>query len=173
MLTITGGAASDCSGVTRRNFLRAGALGWGGLSLHAAALLSLTVTLGVQKQRPAQYQGLYLATADGKVLASHQNFKSHKTWPREVLADLEPGLKAFGAVKPREAQRSDPLPRRGSGVRSDGGATPAIYLRYSIKGIPLNELPNPTIDSLPLTAKQLAEIGPPSPKTGVSWEISE
>jgi uncharacterized protein (DUF1501 family) len=33
MLTITGGAASDCSGVTRRNFLRAGALGLGGLSL--------------------------------------------------------------------------------------------------------------------------------------------
>src|SRR5438105_12661902 len=31
MLTIVGGAASDCSGVTRRNFLRAGALG--GLTL--------------------------------------------------------------------------------------------------------------------------------------------
>ncbi len=30
----------------------------------------------VQKQRPAQYQGLYLVAADGKVLASHQNFTS-------------------------------------------------------------------------------------------------
>ncbi len=128
---------------------------------------------GVQKQRPAQYQGLYLVAADGKVLASHQNFKTHRTWPREVLGDLEPGLKAFGAVKPREARRSDPLPRRGSGVRADGGATPAIYLRYSIKGIPLNELPNPTIDSLSLTAKQLTELSPPRPKTGVSWDIPE
>jgi hypothetical protein len=128
---------------------------------------------GVQKQRPAQYQGLYLVAADGKVLASHQNFKSDKTWPREVLADLEPGLKAFGAVKPREVSRSDPLPRRGRGVRSDGGATPAIYLRYSIKGIPLRELPNPTIDSLTLRAKQLDELGPPRPKADVSWEISE
>src|SRR5438876_9817032 len=87
---------------------------------------------GVQKQRPAQYQGLYLVAADGKVLASHQNFKSAKTWPREVLADLEPGLKAFGAMKPREVRRSDPLPRRGSGMRSNGGATAAVYLRYSI-----------------------------------------
>jgi hypothetical protein len=33
MLKIVGGAASDCSGVTRRNFLQAGVLGLGGLSL--------------------------------------------------------------------------------------------------------------------------------------------
>src|SRR4051794_24642408 len=47
MLTITGGAASNCPGVTRRNFLRAGALNLSGLSLHAAALLSLTVAVPV------------------------------------------------------------------------------------------------------------------------------
>src|SRR5215475_13141100 len=33
MLKIVGGASSDCSGVTRRNFLQAGVLGLGGLSL--------------------------------------------------------------------------------------------------------------------------------------------
>jgi uncharacterized protein (DUF1501 family) len=33
MLTIVGGAASDCTGLTRRNFLQAGVLGLGGLSL--------------------------------------------------------------------------------------------------------------------------------------------
>src|SRR5687767_10461929 len=33
MLTVLGSAASDCSGVTRRNFLRAGVLGLGGLTL--------------------------------------------------------------------------------------------------------------------------------------------
>jgi hypothetical protein len=33
MLKIVGGAAADCSGVTRRNFLQAGILGLGGLSL--------------------------------------------------------------------------------------------------------------------------------------------
>ncbi len=127
----------------------------------------------VQKQRPAQYQGLYLVAPDGKVLASHQNFKSHKTWTQELLADLQPGLKAFGEVKPREVRRSDPLPRRGSGVQPDGGATPAIYLRYSIKNIPLRELPNPTIDSLPLTAKELAELAPPKTDAGTEWKIPE
>ena len=48
MLTITGGAVSDCSSVTRRNFLRAGALDLCGLSLHAAALLSLTVAVAAR-----------------------------------------------------------------------------------------------------------------------------
>src|SRR6516162_2304195 len=33
MLKIRGGAATDCSGITRRNFLQAGVLGLGGLSL--------------------------------------------------------------------------------------------------------------------------------------------
>src|SRR5215472_16899313 len=33
MLTVVGGAASDCTGLTRRNFLQAGALGLGGLAL--------------------------------------------------------------------------------------------------------------------------------------------
>ncbi len=127
----------------------------------------------VQKQRPAQYQGLYLVAPDGRVLASHQNFKSDKTWPHELLADLEPGLKAFGPVTPREVRRSDPLPLRGSGVRPDGGATPAIYLRYTYKSIPLRELPNPTIDSLPLTAAELAALAPPKPEAGVTWEVPE
>src|SRR2546422_7316990 len=77
----------------------------------------------VQKQRPAQYQGLYLVAPDGKVLASHQNFKSDKTWAKELLADLEPGLKAFGQVRPRDFRRGDPTPRRGSGLLPDGGAT--------------------------------------------------
>ena len=70
-----------------------------------------------QKQRPGQYQGLYLVAPDGKVLASHQNFKSHKTWAEELLADLRPGLQAFGKVKPREVRRSDPTPQRGCGAQ--------------------------------------------------------
>jgi hypothetical protein len=127
----------------------------------------------VQKQRPAQYQGLYLVAPDGKVLASHQNFKSPKTWPGEVLADLEPGLKAFGEIKPRTVRRADPSPERGSGLRPDGGATLAIYLRYSIKGIPLRELPNPTIDSLPLTNDEFAALAPPRLEEGARWQIPE
>jgi hypothetical protein len=128
---------------------------------------------GVQRQRPAQYQGLYLVAPDGKVLASHQNFKSEKTWPRELLADLEPGLKAFGPVRPRAVRRRDPLPERGRGVRPDGGATLAVYLRYSIKGVPLREVPDPTIDSLPLTAGELAGLAPPAAAAGTTWQVPQ
>jgi hypothetical protein len=126
----------------------------------------------VQRQRPAQYQGLYLVTADGKVLASHQNFKSDKTWPQEVLADLQPGVKAFGDVKPRAVKPTDPLPERGVGVRADGGACLAVFLRYSIRGIPLRELPNPTIDSLVLTADEFGELGPAKAEAGARWNLS-
>jgi hypothetical protein len=127
----------------------------------------------VQKQRPAQYQGLYLVSPDGRVLASHQNFKNERTWPQEVLADLEPGLKAFGEIKPRAARWADPSPERGIGLRPDGGATLAIYLRHGIKGVPLREVPNPTIDSLPLTAAELAALAPAKAEVGVPWSIPE
>jgi hypothetical protein len=126
----------------------------------------------VQKQRPAQYQGLYLVAADGKVLASHQNFKSDKTWPQEVLADLEPGVKALGAVKPREMAPVDPLPDRGVGVRTDGSVCLSVFLRYPIKGIPLRELPNPTIDSILLSADDLSELGPAKAEAGAQWKLS-
>jgi hypothetical protein len=127
----------------------------------------------VQKQRPAQYQGLYLVAADGKVLASHQNFKSDKTWPQEVLADLRPGLKAFGNVTPRAVIPADPLPQRGVGIRTDGGVCLAVFLRYPITGIPLRELPNPTIDSLVLTADELRELAPGRAEAGAEWKLSE
>ena len=127
----------------------------------------------VQRQRPAQYQGLYLVTAGGKVLASHQNFKSYKTWPQEVVADLRPGLKAFGPIVPRTVRPADPLPGRGDGLAKGGGACLAIFLRYSIKGIPLRELPNPTIDSLVLTAEEFREFAPPKGEAGAAWELPE
>jgi hypothetical protein len=127
----------------------------------------------VQKQRPAQYQGLYLVASDGKVLASHQNFKSDKTWPQELLADLQPGLKAFGNVQPRSVPPADPLPERGVGLRADGSACLAVFLRYPIKGIPLRELPNPTIDSLVLTAAEFKEMAPPRPEVGTRWDLPE
>jgi hypothetical protein len=127
----------------------------------------------VQKQRPAQYQGLYLVSAECRVLSSHQEYKSEKTWPQEVLADLERGLRAFGEVKPRDATRVDPLPYRGKGVKDNGGVVLAIYLRYSIKNIPLKELPNPTIDSLPFTAEEWASWSPRKPGVGLTWTVPE
>ncbi len=128
---------------------------------------------GVQKQRPAQYQGLYLVTAEGKVLASHQKYANEKTWAHDVATDLEPGLRAFGEIKPRDVSRVDPLPFRGVGLHNDGSITLAIYLRNSIRGIPLRELPNPIVDSLTLSAAELGEFAPPRLELGATWKFSE
>ena len=127
----------------------------------------------VQKQKPAQYQGLYLVNADGKVLASHQNYKSEKTWSRELLADLQPGLRAFGSVQPREFRRVDPHPQRGVGILADGGVCLGLYVRYAIQGIPYRELPNPTIDSLVLTADDWRVLAPPKRAVGAEWAIKD
>jgi hypothetical protein len=127
----------------------------------------------VQRQRPAQYQGLYLVTSDGKVLASHQNFTSDRTWPQEVLADLQPGLKAFAGARPRDAALVDPLPGRGIGLGKDGSACLAVFLRYSIRGIPLRELPNPTIDSLVLEGDELRALTPAQATAGAAWKVPE
>jgi hypothetical protein len=128
---------------------------------------------GIQKQRPNQYQGVYLVNAEGKVLASHQQFKSDKTWTSELLADLKPGLKEFGAVKPRDVKHVDPLPHRGRGVLEDGGVVLAIYVRFSIKGVPLREVPDPTIDSLPLSAAEWTKLATPKSEAGATWSLPE
>ena len=106
------------------------------------------------------------------MLASHQNFKSHKTWAKEVVADLQPGLKAFGEIAPRNAPPIDPLPERGVGVRKDGVCL-AVFLAFSIENIPLRELPNPTIDSLVLTADEFAKLGPAKAEVGAEWKVPE
>jgi hypothetical protein len=116
---------------------------------------------------------LYLIDAEGKVLASHQQFKSEKTWTNELLADLQPGLKAFGEVKLRDVKHVDPLPHRGIGVREDGSVVLALYLRFSIKGVPLREVPDPTIDSLPLSATEWTKWAPLKPEAGATWILPE
>jgi len=128
---------------------------------------------GIQKQRPNQYQGLYLVNADGKVLASHQQFTSEKTWTNELLADLKPGLKAFGEVNPRNAKHIDPLPHRGAGARDDGSVVLALYVRFGIKGVPLREVPDPTIDSIPLSAPEWANWAPLKAEAGATWNVPE
>jgi hypothetical protein len=127
----------------------------------------------IQKQRPNQYQGLYIVNAEGKVLASHQQFNSEKTWTNELLADLKPGLKAVGEIKPRDLKHVDPLPHRGIGVREDGSVVLALYLRFSIKGVPLREVPDPTIDSLPLSAAEWTKWAPFKPEAGATWSLPE
>ncbi len=133
----------------------------------------------VQKQRPAQYQGLYLVAPDGKVLASHQQFKSPKTWAEEVLADLKPGLKTFGKVTPRQAPPVNPLPHRGVGVQAGGSVTLAVTDRLVLVKDLAKEPPPGTLgalvpDSIILSAKAWSSLTSPAKmKVGTTWTVPE
>ena len=48
----------------------------------------------------------------------------------------------------------------------DGGVCLGVYLRFAIKGIPLRELPNPTIDSLVLAKDEWAALAPAEAEAG-------
>lgn len=127
----------------------------------------------VQKQRPAQYQGLYVVTPDGDVLASHQNFKSEKTWSQEVLASLNAGLKAFGEVTPRSAKVAEPFPFRGIGVRDDGSVSLATYSRYMLLGLRPEGLGASRRDSLKLSDEEWDMLVPADIVGERKWTIAE
>ncbi len=121
----------------------------------------------VQKQKN-QYQGFWLVSPDGKVLSALHDYKSEKTWPRETLAAIDTGLKAFGPVKPRQFEPRDPLPYRGRGVQPDGQVTLAIIIRLVFSG----KIEGPSIlDSLTLSDKEWAKFAPPEAVLGRKWTI--
>jgi hypothetical protein len=127
----------------------------------------------VQKQRPAQYQGLYVVAPDGKVLSSHQQYKSEKTWPKEVLAALREGAKAFGEIQPRNVQPEDPLPQRGIGLRADRSATLAIYARLLLLGLRKEGFGPVTLDSLTLPERDWTALAPVKVDPGSEWTLPE
>jgi hypothetical protein len=127
----------------------------------------------VQKQRPRQYQGLYVVSPEGKVLSSHQEWKNYKNWRGEVLAMLQEGVRAFGDVTPRQVRRADSLPLRGCGVDKDGGATLAIYLRENGRGLREDGLGNLILDSVTLTDKELATLAPAEAEVDSAWVVPE
>src|SRR5207237_799170 len=59
---------------------------------------------------------------------------------------------------------------RGSGLRAHGGITLAIYARYLHDGRPDGP---PMIDSLDLSAQEVAALRPPRIADGASWQIPE
>ena len=125
----------------------------------------------VQRQKP-NYLGLWLATWDGRLLAASVQLDSKK-----MLAELREGLNEFGAVTPRRARRTNPLPDRGIGVRADGSVTLAI----SDKTIPVKDLSQlPQIldyqmflDSVTLSAAEWSALAPPDARAGSEWTIPE
>jgi hypothetical protein len=123
----------------------------------------------VQRQKD-QYQGLWLVSPAGKVLAGHHDFQDARSWSREVLDTLDAGLKAFGPVQPRQVKPTDPLPYRGLGAGPDGTVTLALYTRYLHQGRPDGPA---VIDSLTLTAGQWGAFLPPAATAGTDWPLPE
>ena len=99
-------------------------------------------------------------------------------WRDKVLADLEAGCKAFGAIEPRRAGPAEPEPDRGVGVRPDGGVTLAVTDKVIVVKDLDRELPRdaigPTVlDGVSLTPQEWAGFAPPEKAEGSRWDVPE
>jgi hypothetical protein len=98
--------------------------------------------LSIQRQKD-QYQGVWILSPDGKVLAGQQDYKDFKHAARELLATIDASLAAYGPVKPRHVQPATTLsaetlsaflPFRGKGVRPHEQVDLALYVRQVLGG---------------------------------------
>jgi hypothetical protein len=144
----------------------------------------------VQRQKD-QYQGIWIVSPEGQVLAGHQDFQSRETWTREVLDTANLALKAFGAAPPRQVKSIEPLPFRGHGTQPDGSVCLAVYARQMLGGgrrnVPANVAVSrhwlwdgalrpdgpAVIDSLELTAKEWASLAPLKNQIGLTWTVPD
>ncbi len=144
----------------------------------------------VQRQKD-QYQGIWIVSPDGNVLAGHHEIKSHETWTQEVIEATDVALGIFGSVQPRQVEAANPLPFRGHGVQPDGGVCLAIYARQMLGGSrrtapagvaesrlwlwdgTLRPDGPAVIDSLALAAEQWSALSPPETKVGTTWFVPE
>jgi hypothetical protein len=128
----------------------------------------------VQRQKD-QYQGVWIVTPDGKVLAAIHDYQAVKDQERlklssgevkkrmsqELLAVIDQALAAFGPVPARDVRADDPLPCRGRGVQPDGSVTLAIYLRQMMGGGRETAPPNTPAGRLWVWDGALRPDGPP------------
>lgn len=135
----------------------------------------------VQRQKP-NYQGLWLVSPEGRVLAAHQDMNSMSDprgrWAKTALADLEVGLKAFGPVTPRRVDKVQSLPHRGLGTQPDGRVTLAVTERWVVvkdlsRDPPRDALGATVLDSITLTAQERKELAPVEVKPGGEWSVPE
>lgn len=122
------------------------------------------------QQQKDQYQGLWMLSPEGKVLAAHHQFKDAKSWPGEVITALDAALAAFGNVEPRRAVQTTPLPYRGVGAQPDGAVSLAVHTRY----LHHEKADGPVvIDTLTLSDADWRQLIPPKLEAGASWRIPE
>jgi len=128
------------------------------------------------KAQSTQPMGVWLATPDGKVLASNASGGDAPNGARVMLADLRAGLKKFGTVAPRRVGPMNSLPYRGVGVRPDGSVTLAItdkILNGKPGTRPVESLgvERMYLDSATLSASQWSSLAPPDARAGARWTI--
>jgi hypothetical protein len=131
------------------------------------------------RTKPAQYQGLWVVTSDGAVLATAgRGHQASAPWEKTVLADLEAGLKKFGPVAPRRAGPANSRPYRGIGVHPDGSVTLAvtdrlIFVQDRRRQLRAGDFGEVTPDHVDLTAAEWSALSPPDVNAVSPWTIPE
>ncbi len=117
-----------------------------------------------------QYQGFWIVSPEGKVLAAPLWKEQAKAVPAILLA-IDEAVKASGPLKPRDVKASSPLPYRGIGVQSDGSVTLAVCGRLLHRG----QLDGPImLDSVRLGAEEWAQFAPSHRNGGAQeWTVPE
>jgi len=127
----------------------------------------------IAKQKPAQYQGLYVVSPAGKILGSNgKEPASRKDWPKVILDMIDDAISDFGKVTPRSSTTIDALVDRGLGVRKDGGITIAVSARLMLRGLEKSGLGEVTMDSVKLSGGDLKHLASPNAEAGDTWPVS-
>jgi hypothetical protein len=136
----------------------------------------------LQQQMPEQYQGLYLCSADGKLLLKKTLWSKDagKSWAETILGGLKDALQGFGPVKPRQGH-SDYLAHRGHGLTADGGVILSVSTKLvfipeipaDLADIESNAVPAMGHDRILLSAAQLATLVPSHVAAGTAWVVPD
>lgn len=153
----------------------------------------------IQTQKD-QYQGIWIVSPGGKVLAGKHDYEDFKNGARELLKTIDAGLAAFGPVKPRRVKPVEKisaemisafLPFRGKSVRPDRSVNLALYVRQVRGGgretIPPGVGPGrawvwngryrvdgpPVLDTVSFSSAEWRAFAPKKVEPGASWSVPE
>jgi hypothetical protein len=126
----------------------------------------------IQKQRPKQYQGIYVVDPDGNVLSNHGHTPEDRSrWTKEVRDQIDAGVRAYGGVTRRPTAKFTALNDRGEGKRADGSIVLAVTVRHLLQGLDRRGIGVPSHDSIALTAEQRAPLGRAEAEAGQMWKV--
>jgi hypothetical protein len=121
-----------------------------------------------QKQKN-QYQGFWIVTPGGKVLAGHHEHSEEvQKWTAEVMSAIDDALAKAGPLTSRHPEPKDVLPYWGKDVHQDGSVTLALWTRYMHQGKGIGK---GAIDAVTFTKTQWQEFAPPDPVKGKAWHL--